>query len=483
MACLFNLTQFRMVDSDECRSVASVDVRPVLSLGAVAIVTLAVCAGPATAIAETMSGALAKAYSSSPDLNVQRAGTRATDENINRAKAGYLPVVNLTASLGLQHLSSNALGRASVGTTPRSIGVSIQQNLFNGFRTRNSVRQSESQIFQSREQLRLIEQNVLANGAAAYMNVLRDTAILNLRRNNITVLQQQLRQTQDRFQVGEVTRTDVAQSEAALAQGQSDALVAQTQLQNSLAVYRQVIGRRPRRLAPARPVATMLPRSQGRAISVSQREHPAIVAALHNADAMKLAVKVAEGALYPSVNVTGSVQKAYDASNVPGSRAVQSSIIASLNVPLYSGGLNYANIRQAKEQYGQARLQVDVQREAVRAAVVSAWGVWQASQQVIRARQVAVRAAEVALNGVREEAKVGQRTTLDVLNAQQALLNARVQLVTAQRDRVVASYSLLASVGKLSAGTLRLKVKRYDPVLHFNQVRNKLWGVRTPDGR
>ena len=192
--------------------------------------------------AETISGALARAYNNNPDLNAQRAGTRVVDENINRAKAGYFPNISLTADLGLQHLESNALRRAGVDTIPRGAGVQIQQNLFNGFRTRNSVRQSQSLILQSREQLRLIEQTVLANGAAAYMNVLRDTAILNLRRNNIRVLEQQLRQTRDRFQVGEVTRTDVAQSEAALAQGQSDALVAQSNLQNSLAVYRQVIG-------------------------------------------------------------------------------------------------------------------------------------------------------------------------------------------------------------------------------------------------
>jgi outer membrane protein len=433
--------------------------------------------------AETMSGALARAYNSNPDLNVQRAGTRAADENINRAKAGYLPTVNLTASLGLQHLEASALGRGSSSTIPRSYGVQIQQNLFNGFRTRNSVRQSESQIFQAREQLRLIEQNVLARGATAYMDVLRDTAILNLRRNNITVLQQQLQQTRDRFQVGEVTRTDVAQAESALASGQSLALNAQSTLESSLATYQQIIGVRPKRLAPARPVTGPLPKSSKSSIALALRVHPAVVAALHNADALQLAVKVAEGALYPSVNVTGSVQKSYDSSNVPGARALQSSIIAQLNVPLYDGGASYAGIRQAKEQYGQARLQVDVQRASVRAAAVSAWGIWRQSQLVITAQQAAVRAAEIALNGVREEAKVGQRTTLDVLNAQFALLNARVQLVTAQRDRVVASYNLLAATGKLSAGTLRLKVRPYDPRVHFNQVRHKYWGVRTPDGR
>lgn len=433
--------------------------------------------------AETMSGALARAYRSNPDLNVQRAGTRATDETINTAKSGYYPTINLTASLGLQHLSSNTPGRASVGTTPRSYGVQITQNLFNGFRTRNSVRQSESQILQARAQLRLIEQNVLASGAAAYMNVLRDSAILNLRRNNIKVLQQQLQQTRDRFQVGEVTRTDVAQSEAALATGQSDAFVAQSNLQSSLATYQQVIGTRPRRLAPARPLRAMVPKSRAVAVRVAQRTHPSIISALHNADALKLAVKVAEGALYPRLDVTGSVQKSYDGNNIPGANATQSSVMAQLTVPLYAGGANYANIRRAKEQHGQARLQVELQRRAVRATVVSAWGIWQQSQQVIRAQQAAVRAAQIALNGVREEAKVGQRTTLDVLNAQQVLLNARVQLVTAQRDRVVASYNLLASAGKLSARTLRLKVKVYNPILHYNQVRHKLWGLRVPDGR
>ncbi|MGE3645220.1 MAG: TolC family outer membrane protein [Beijerinckiaceae bacterium] len=457
--------------------------------------SLAAIGLPAATHAETISGALAKAYYRNPDLNAQRAGTRAVDENINRAKAGYYPSVNVTADLGLQHLESfspSAVGNTGVvrpgvnntqGTVPRGFGVQVQQNLFNGFRTRNSVRQSESQIFQSREQLRLIEQTVLANGAASYMNVLRDTAILNLRRNNIKVLEQQLRQTRDRFQVGEVTRTDVAQAESALALGQSDAIVAQSNLMNSLGVFRQVIGVQPRRLAPARPVTGGLPRSQKSAIFVSQKEHPAIISALHAADAQALAVKIAEGALYPSVNVTGSIQRRYDTGNVSGTRNLQSSIIAQLSVPIYQGGLNYANIRQAKEQLGQARLQVEVQRNSVRAAVVSAWGVWQASAQVIRAQQAAVRAAEIALNGVREEANVGQRTTLDVLNAQQVLLNARVQLVTAQRDRVVASYALLSATGKLSAQNLRLKVTPYSPVVHFDQVKKKLWGVRTPDGR
>lgn len=443
----------------------------------------AVLAMPAAAGAETISGALTRAYRSSPELNVQRAATRVTDENIARAKAGYRPTISATADVGLQQTESNTPGRRSIGTTPRGFGINVQQNLFNGYRTRNSVRQATSQILSARQQLRNVEQNVLANAAQAYMNVLRDTAILNLRRNNIRVLQQQLRQTNDRFQVGEVTRTDVAQSEAALAQGRSDAFVAQNTLQNSLAVYRQLVGVRPRRLAPARPLTKLVPRKLNRATALAQRLHPAIVAALHNVDVAQHAVKIAEGALYPTVNVTGSVQQRYDLQNAPGSRALTASIVGQLNIPIYSGGLNYANIRQAKEQLGQARLQVDLVREQVRAAVVSAWGSWENSLRVIQAQQSAVRAAEIALNGVREEARVGQRTTFDVLNAQQALLNSRVQLVIAQRDRVVGSYALLAAMGTLTARKLRLKVRYYKPSVHYRQIKNKLWGKQTPGGR
>lgn len=474
------------------------------------LASVAVIAGALGAQAETISGALAKAYMNNPQLNAARAGTRAVDENVARATAGFRPTVTATGDIGHQYNQSwtparttrsagsvNSLNNVINGpaitqtvgtmsgaaTNPRGFGVTIQQNLYNGNRTVNSVRQAESQVMQSREQLRSIEQTVLANGAIAYMNVLRDTAILNLRTNNLRVLEQQLKQTQDRFQVGEVTRTDVAQAESALAIGRSDAFVAQSNLQNSLAVYRQVIGEQPKSLSPAKPLVGLLPKTVQLATDLALREHPDIVAALHAADSAALAVKIAEGALYPTVNLTGNVQRRYDQLNVRDSRVATASIVGSLSMPIYDGGVSYASIRQAKETYGQARLQVDIQREAVRAAVVSSWGTFENAARVIEAQQAAVRAAEIALAGVREEARVGQRTTLDVLNAQQALLNARVQLVVAQRDRVVNSYTLMLAVGRLLAENLKLKVTPYDPVIHFDQVRGKWWGSRTPDGR
>jgi outer membrane protein len=197
-----------------------------------------------------------------------------------------------------------------------------------------------------------------------------------------------------------------------------------------------------------------------------------------------LNVKVIEGELYPTVGVTGSVNKRFDPSGFqPGAQTLTASIVGQISVPIYEGGEVYARTRQAKEQLGQARLQADLQRDAVRALVYSTWGQLETARAQIISGQAAVTAAEIALNGVREEAKVGQRTTLDVLNAQQALLNTRVLLVTAQRDRVVASYAVMAATGRLSPENLRLKVATYEPRVHFEQVKDKWIGLRTPDGR
>ena len=456
------------------------DLSEALRAGAAAAAIAVALGAPASA--ETISGALAKAYVFSPELNAARAATRAIDENIARAMSGYRPTISATADVGLQRQERENNGQQTTqNTVPRGYGVTVQQNLWNGNRTINSVRQADSQVLQSREQMRQTEQTLLNNAAAAYMNVLRDTAILNLRRNNVDVLEQQLRQTQERFNVGEVTRTDVAQSEAALAAGNSEVIVAQSNLQAALANYRQFIGEPPRSLSPAQPLFRLVPRSLENAISFSQSNHPQIQAALHNVDAAALAVRIAEGQLYPTVNLTGALSQRWDG-QTPG-QTNTASVVASLNIPIYEGGAVYALVRQSKEQMGQARLQADLAREQVRAQVVTAWGVWQNVGPLIESAQARVRAEEIALNGVREEARVGQRTTLDVLNSQQALLNARVNLVIAQRERVVGSYSLMSSVGDLNAFRLGLAVQHYDPTIHFDQVKGKWIGTRTPDGR
>lgn len=463
--------------------------------------------------AETISGALSRAYLGNPDLNQQRASGRATDENVSKAKSSYRPQVMGTGSVGFNHTelslgssatsttiagagtagtvagaTTGATGSSSAGslnanTFPTQAQLTVTQNIFNGNRSANGVRQAESQVMLARETTRNTEQNTLLNGATAYMNVLRDTAILELNKNNITVLEEQLRQTRDRFNVGEVTRTDVAQSESSLANARSQYFTAQANLQTSIANYRQVIGVEPRRLEAARPIDVLLPPTLDTAIQVSFAEHPSIQAAFHNVDAAQLQVQIDEAALYPTLNIVGSVQAANQYQGYPQGKLFNGSVLGQLSVPLYTGGQDFANVRQAKELLAQARLQADLQRTTVRANVVSNWGLLQSSKAVVRSAQAAVKASEIALDGVREEAKVGQRTTLDVLIAQQTLLQSRVSLVTAQRDRVVATYAVEAAVGRLSAANLNLAVIEYDPTLHLEQVKDKWFGLRTPDGR
>jgi outer membrane protein len=465
------------------------------AMGGMALATALVALIGASASAETISGALSKAYLNNPDINQQRAAVRATDENIPKANAGYLPLINGQASYGYNSTSFSvphgegvpvALGGSgTVVSHPGVAGVTINQNIWNGNRTINGVRQAESGVLASRETLRNTEQNVLLDAVTFYMNVMRDSAILDLNRANVEVLKEQLRQTQDRFNVGEVTKTDVAQAQASLAGAQATALSAESTLETSIANYRRTIGDQPKNLAPVKPLDRILPKNLKDAIAISQVEHPAIVGALHGVDAAELNVKVVEGALLPTLSVQAELNKQWDATAVLDlpNRVVNTSVLGVLTVPIYQGGAEYASTRQAKELLGQQELQADLQRDTVRAAVVSAWWLLDVSPAVIKSSKAQVDAAAVALEGVREEAKVGQRTTLDVLNAQQALLTARETLVSAQHDQVVASYSLLSALGRLSTANLGLAIAQYDPRVHFDQVKDKWFGLRTPDGK
>jgi len=317
------------------------------------------------------------------------------------------------------------------------------------------------------------------------MNLLRDAAILELQRSNVNVLEVTLRQTRDRFAAGEVTRTDVAQAESSLAAGRAQLASAESNYITSRANYRQIIGvEPPARLAPGAPVDRLSPRTVDGAVARARNEHPSVTTSMYNVDVAALQVKVAEGALYPTLAAVGTVQKTLGpTSSLAIVENLSASLAAQLSVPIYQGGAEYSAVRQSKETLGQRRLDLDTARDQVQSTVVQSWGQLEAAKAQISATTAQVTAAEVALNGVREEARVGQRTTLDVLNAQQALVNARVALVTAQRDRVVASYTVLAAVGSLSPQVLGLRIEVYDPMVHYQQVRDAWAGVRIPDGR
>jgi outer membrane protein len=458
---------------------------------AAAAVLLMAFAGPAPALAETIEAALVRAYQNNPQLNAQRALVRSTDENVPQALSGYRPKVALTASAGYQYTDTlttsggtpNTIVRTEThgANPPRSAGLTVTQTLFNGNQTANKTRVAESQVSGAREALRVLEQTVLFQAASIYMDYLRDSAIVEVQKSNVRVLEQTLKQTRDRFNVGEVTRTDVAQSEAQLAAGKTQELTAESNLVTTRSNYRRIIGNEPENLAPGSPVDRYLPPTLPQAVELSLIENPNVTAAMYGVDVNFLQVKINEGALLPTVTLQGSVQQAYEQTMI-SQRSFGASAVAQVSVPIYQGGAEYSLIRQSKETLAQQRLNLETTRDQTRANTVTAWGQLVAGKAQVASAQAQVQASEIALNGVREEAKAGQRTTLDVLNAQQALVNARVALVTAQHDRVVASYSTLNSIGRLSPQVLNLPTISYDPSVHYQQVRDSWFGLRTPDG-
>ena len=350
----------------------------------------------AQASAQTIESALGYAYQNNPALNAQRALVRATDEAVPQALAGYRPRASITANAGMQSLSTTireigsttppnspaAYFTQSGANAPRGVGATITQNLLNGFQTANRTRQAESQVLSAREILRATEQTVLLNAATAYMNLLRDTAILDLQRSNLEVLQEQLRQTRARLKSGNVTATDVAQAESRLAVGRTQVFNAEANYATSRAIYRQVIGLEPTRLAPASTVDRFSPRTLVTATTMATVYHPTVTAAQHNVDVALLQVKVAEGALYPTLALLGNVQKSYD-TTLNALESFSASISGQLSIPLYQGGAEFATIRQAKETYGQKQLDLNVARDLARTTVSQAWAQLEAAKRSI----------------------------------------------------------------------------------------------------
>ncbi len=460
------------------------------------VLLLAFCAFAPGLRAETLKGALLRAYNASPVINSGRAGVRALDEKVPQALSGMRPkaraggfraqdnrAVSRQLDIDLTDPTIRAPTKSiqSGQSVPRSADLTIEQPVFDGFRTTNATRRAETGVFAGRARLQLTEQRVLFNAVSAYMSVMRDTAALRLQENNVAVLAEQLRQTRERYLAGQITLTDIAQAEARLAAGQSLASQARAALDASIGAYRQTIGEEPKKLAPGAPVDSLIPATREEVERIAQAEHPVILAALHDADAADLDIRVVESDFMPKLSIVGRLFTQTDVSGVYN-RNTGASVGARLDVPLYEGGLTSSQVREAKEVAGQRRLDVDVARADVIALVRANWGALQAAKTQIGAAQTQIAAAERALYGVREELKAGQRTTLDVLNAQQELLNARIGLLVAQRERVVASYAVLAAMGRLSIDVLRLGEALYDPAIHYEQVKDLWGGTSTPDG-
>jgi len=448
-----------------------------------AILVSATALSPLAASAETISGALAKAYQYNSSLNASRAGVRVTDEGVAIAKSGWRPTI--TGSADANYVNTRVSG-ANVKTSSASVGIVINQSLFDGFQTKNNVAAAESQVKASVESLRNTEENTLFNAATAYMNVIRDRQIAVLTEQNLQFLTEQARAARSRFEVGEGTRTDVAQADASRASAVASLSAARAQALASAATYHQVVGDEPGKLKPASPLAKLLPSSLEAAFAIASNEHPAILATQHLVDAAAFSVKSAEGALLPQLSASAGISEDYinrNPSQGQNGNSTSANIGATLTIPIYSGGRTMAVVRQNKESLGEARIQVDVSRDQVRQAVASAWSQYTAAQQSVAANKQVIDAAQLALNGVIEERNVGQRTTLDVLNAQATVITAKINQANSEHDVVVASYAILSAVGRLSAERLALQVTKYKPEEHYNAVKDKWIGVRTPDGR
>lgn len=439
-----------------------------------------VLGGADGAEAETLTQALAFAYRSNPQLNAARARQRSDDENVPRALGGYDPTVAVTGDVGVQIDRDNQNGRLTV-TRPVTIGLTVNQTLVDFGRTALAVRGAESEVFAGRENLRGVEQTVLLNAATAYMNVIRDGAIVGLQQSNVEFLLEELRITRKRVETGDLKPTGVSQGEARLARARADLATAGANLVASRSIYRQAVGREAANLSFPEGEAKH-PRTLKDALAESRALSPAARNAAHLVDVASLAVSRANAELLPSVGLQGSVSRAVGAASDQAGSAFPS-VALSLSVPIYDGGSAYALIRQAKETVAQRRIELEAVREQVRADVRSAWGALEAARASVPAAEAGVAATEIALAGVRREASEGQRTTLDVLNAQQELVNARAALLTVRRDRVVASYAFAAAVGRLTAAHLDVPGTRYRPEVHYRQVRDARFGTRTPDGR
>ena len=473
----------------------------------IAFLVVTVLGRPASA--ETIEQALVDAYLINPVLNAERARLRATDEQVALAKSGLRPFISGSADTAFQHTDNDvslpkAVGAGGAGAEaaaaaigagafpagtshPRGWSVQLTQPLFEGFQNLNAIRQAKSQVQAAREALRTVEQTVLLDAATAYVNVVRDTAVVRLRENDVTVLTEQLKATKDRFDVGEVTRTDVAQAEARRAESLATLAAAQANLKQSRAAYEQIIGHPPGNLVTPPSIRHLLPSNLNEAMTLGDGENPLILSAVYTEEASLYAVQQIMGELLPVVTLEAQYQQRFgflNSPDTPGDASLEqedtTTVVGRVTAPLYQGGGVSARVRQAKETNNQLKKEVEDVRLRVHADVIANWGILQSSGPAITSAQAAVSANKIALTGTREEEKVGQRTTLDVLDAQRELLNSQIGLVTALRDRIVAEYSIYAAIGRMDAQTLGLPVPYYDPIQHYDIVKNKWMGLRPP---
>jgi len=455
-------------------------------VAALACSVLALSGGVAGA--QTLEEALAQAYASNPTLAAQVAALRAADERVAQALSGYRPTASATLGVQGSRTNTTVKGRGgdqlTTSTTPKSAALSLTQPLYDAT-VGPDVRRTEKLVQAQRAILVNTEQQVLLNAATAYMDVVQNQAVLTLNINNEQVLRRQLEAARDRFRVGEYTRTDVSQSESRLANSIANRISSEGQLQSSRAVYERFVGTQPGNNLKAPKPTFKLPATLDEAVEMARANNPGVLSASFQEAAQREAVDQRFGRLLPSARLSVEGRRAFDAGSsggtfgggAPITRQDSGTISAQIVIPLYTAGQPEAQVREAKETANQARIQIDETRRQVAAAAISSWQALMTARASIASYQAQIKAAQIALEGVRQEAQVGSRTVLDVLNQEQELLNARVNLVRAQRDEMVQAFTVLSAVGQMTAQQLNLPVQYYDMDKHYRSSRDKWFGT------
>lgn len=440
-------------------------------LSAIALMSLIF---PLDASAETLLHALTTAYQNNPVLEAERAGLRATDENINQAKAGWRPTISANGNFTYRKNKTKPVSSSNRSVYPKTAGISVEQPLFRGFQTVNSTNEARKQVGAARAQLLETEQGILLQTVTAFVDVKRDEAVLRLTKNNVAVLQKQLEASEDRFRVGEITRTDVAQSKARLSRAISERIQAEATLTASRSAFARVVGSAPGTLEEAK-ILGALPASEQAALEITLRENPVLAVAKFQEAAARYTVKRLYGGLLPTVNLRASHSKTWSSFR-DSDRSTTSQLVAEMRIPLYQAGSQSSRIRQARQVENQRRLEAVATERAVQENVRNAWEGYREATARIGSTVDQMEANSIALEGVRQEAEVGSRTTLDVLDAEQELLDSRVSNARAQRDQVVAAYGLLRATGQLTARNLKLETSLYDPRRNTDDVENRFYG-------
>ena len=457
--------------------------RGLLSGAAIMMVVMTLQSG--TGQADTLFGAMEKAYVTNPTLNAARAGQRATDERVPQALSGWRPSVTVFGDAQSESVVKNDQQQGwalrQERTESGSLAIALNQPVFQGFRTVESTKAAEAEVDAGQQGLLQTEQQVLFNVVQAYMDVYAGRQLVVLRRQDVAALQTQVTASNERFAVGEITRTDVAQSEARLAESRNALVQVQTRLAQDIATYIQLVGNEPGKLSY--PKIAKLPKSLSSALDIAGEINPRLLAQAFVEVAANSNIGIARAALLPSAGLEARALTADSDFGEDRTGIRSASIAAQLSIPIYESGLAYSQVREAKQRASQSRIQlIEVARD-VRSAVAQSWNDYMGLGQIIQNTKTQVRAAQLALTGVQQEYQAGTRTTLDVLDAQRELVLSQVLQVNAEKSRVVAGYQLLAAIGRLTARDIGLSVPLYEPEENYLRVRDKWIGtdVKTVD--